>query len=242
MLGAMTDKERSTKILEAAIREFITSGEPVSSENLYKRYHFGIKPASIRTELSRLTHEGLLEQRHTSGGRVPTEKGYQVLVNHLLENMRDEKTESGKQLQVEPRLIEHDLSSFVDEIASEFKMLSVGYASNGQEIYKSGLDELCRRIDFENREEFLEVVRDFEALDYSIESLMNRLAHAVLPSVFIGSESPITKSRHLSVIADIYEVDGREVMIAAVGPTRMDYAKPLRLFKAMRKKYNSSHQ
>jgi transcriptional regulator of heat shock response len=233
----MTDSERSTKILEAAIREFITSGEPVSSDILYERYRFGIKPASIRSELLRLTNDGLLAQRHTSGGRVPTEKGYQVLVNHLLEHMHDDKAESGKPLQVEPKLMQRDLPSFVDEVASEFKMLSVGYASSEHAVYKSGLDELCERIDFENREEFLEVVRDFEALDAALESFMNSLAHAVYPSVFIGGASPITKSHHLAIIADVYEVGGQEVMIAAVGPKRMDYAKPLRLFKAMRKKF-----
>ncbi len=232
----MTDSERSTKILEAAIREFIVTGEPVSSEALYKRHGFGIKPASIRAELLRLTNDGLLEQLHTSGGRVPTEKGYQVLVNHLLLNMRDDNGESGKQL-VEPRLMQRDLPSFVDEVASEFKMLSVGYAPGAEGICKSGLDELCERIDFENREEFLEVVRDFEALDATLESFMSTLARAALPSVFIGGASPITKSRHLAIIADVFEVDGREVMIAAVGPKRMDYAKPLRLFKAMRKKF-----
>ncbi len=233
----MTAKERSTKILEAAVREFIARGEPVSSDTLYERYDFGIKPASIRAELLRLTNEGLLEQLHTSGGRVPTEKGYQVLVNHLLEHVFEDRTEQKAFTRVEPRLIEQDLPSFVNEVASEFKMLSVGYEASGQEIYKSGLDELCERIDFENRDEFLEVVRDFEALDETLESFMSQLARTAFPSVFIGSKSPITKSRHLAIIADVYDVGDREVMIAAVGPKRMDYTKPLRLFKAMRKKY-----
>ena len=67
----MTD--RTAQILEAAIQEFINTGEPVSSGLLYDRYDFGIKPAMIRLELDELEDGGYLEQPHHSAGRVPTD-------------------------------------------------------------------------------------------------------------------------------------------------------------------------
>jgi len=76
-------RERSTQILEAAVREFIRSGRPVSSRELAKRGLFGVSPATIRAELSRLTRDGYLDQLHTSGGRVPTDKGYELFVERV---------------------------------------------------------------------------------------------------------------------------------------------------------------
>ena len=76
---------RSKSILEAAVKEYIRSGEPVSSKELAGKYDFGIKWAAIRRELGILTKEGFLDQRHTSGGRVPTDKGYQFFVANTLD-------------------------------------------------------------------------------------------------------------------------------------------------------------
>jgi transcriptional regulator of heat shock response len=47
-------------------------------------------------------------------------------------------------------------------------------------------------------------------------------------------KSPITSSRNLSVILDSYDIDGDKILIAIVGPKRMDYDKNLQLFKLLR--------
>lgn len=226
--------DRRARILEAAIREFISTGEPVSSDELYEQYQFGIKPASIRAELLCLTHDGLLEQLHTSGGRVPTERGYELFVNQLLLKFFSDEEETEK-----PGVFEEEnLSSVVDRIADELKLLGVGYELHEGEMYKNGLDELCNRIDAETREEFLEVVRDVEGLDKKLAHIAHRLRAMKKPEVFIGGKSPVTKSKKLAVILDSYNDEhGRQIVIAAIGPKRMDYAKPLKLFKEMRKKY-----
>ena len=67
---------RTKAILEAAIKHYIREGKPVSSKELAKDYDFGVKDATVRNELNELTREGFLMQTHTSGGRVPTDKGY----------------------------------------------------------------------------------------------------------------------------------------------------------------------
>ena len=70
---------RSKSVLEAAIKEYIKYGKPATSKALAKQYNFGVKDATVRNELNTLTKEGFLEQPHTSGGRVPTDRGFKCL-------------------------------------------------------------------------------------------------------------------------------------------------------------------
>lgn len=76
---------RSRRILYAAITEYIANGEPVSSRKLAKRYGLNLSAATIRTVLSDLEETGLLVQPHTSAGRVPTESGFRIFVDALVQ-------------------------------------------------------------------------------------------------------------------------------------------------------------
>ncbi|MDO8585390.1 MAG: hypothetical protein Q7R85_04745 [bacterium] len=222
---------RTERILEAVIREFVASGHPVSSDELYEDYSFGIKPASIRAELLRLTHAGFLEQPHTSGGRVPTESGYALWVDELLRDIfgADEAAPSMGKLFGEA--LDGRLERVVEPLVEELRLLGVGYDARDREVYKSGLDELCERIDFKTREDFLEVVRDFDRLDASLARLAANVSEGK-PRVFIG-KSPITRSSHLSVVVARYNVAGAPIFLAAIGPKRMDYKRALNVFKEL---------
>ena len=68
--------ERQEKILNALIKEYIRTPEPVSSEVLKKRGGLNVSPATIRNDLQILTKQGFIVQPHTSAGRVPTKKAY----------------------------------------------------------------------------------------------------------------------------------------------------------------------
>lgn len=229
--------ERSLKILLASVKEFIDTGEPVSSKELYESYNFGIKPASIRAELLRLTDSGFLDQPHTSGGRVPTEAGYEFFVNQLIGDMFGKTL--GNFISLRDSLLEELLAGRTDEVvyelSDELGTLAVGYDGNGS-VYKSGFEELCAQLDINRREEFLEIVSDFERLNERVEKFAGSLKSSQTPQVYIGHKSPVTKSPHLSVVVDSYEIDGEPLMLIAVGPKRMDYKKPLKIFKAIREK------
>jgi heat-inducible transcriptional repressor len=77
--------ERSRRLLAALVREHIVSGEPVSSKTLARHSGLGVSSATIRNMFARLEAEGYLYQPHTSAGRVPTDRGYRVFVDLLLE-------------------------------------------------------------------------------------------------------------------------------------------------------------
>lgn len=76
--------ERKLEILKAIISDYVSTGEPVGSRTLAKKYDLGISPATIRNEMSDLEEMGYLEQPHTSAGRIPSSRGYRVYVDQLM--------------------------------------------------------------------------------------------------------------------------------------------------------------
>ena len=80
----MSRTERSFKVLEAIVDEYIRTGEPIASKLLTQKLDFGVSPATIRNEMAFLEAGGYLEQPHTSAGRIPTVKGYRTYIERLL--------------------------------------------------------------------------------------------------------------------------------------------------------------
>jgi len=76
--------ERQRMILTAIVDDYIRSAEPVGSRSISKRGDVAFSPATIRNEMADLEELGLLEQPHTSAGRIPSIKGYRYYVDHLI--------------------------------------------------------------------------------------------------------------------------------------------------------------
>src|SRR4029077_475336 len=79
----MSMEDRKLEVLRAIIEDFISTREPVGSKALADRHQLGVSPATIRNDMAALEDEGLIAQPHTSAGRVPTDKGYRLLVDRL---------------------------------------------------------------------------------------------------------------------------------------------------------------
>jgi heat-inducible transcriptional repressor len=111
---------RARRILYAVVTEFISSGEPVGSRKLSRRYGLDVSPATIRNELADLEEAGYLAQPHTSAGRVPTDKGFRAFVEALV---RVREVDERDRIAVFDRLAH--LTPGVDDIPREaVKLLS----------------------------------------------------------------------------------------------------------------------
>lgn len=75
---------RARKILQAVVSEYLQSGDAVGSRTITRRHDLGLSPATVRNVMADLEELGLLEQRHTSAGRVPTESGLRFFIDALL--------------------------------------------------------------------------------------------------------------------------------------------------------------
>ncbi|MGB4588128.1 MAG: heat-inducible transcriptional repressor HrcA [Clostridiaceae bacterium] len=75
---------RKLEILKAIVVDYITTGEPVGSRTLEKKYKLGISSATIRNEMADLEDLGYLDQIHSSSGRIPSAKGYRMYIDKLM--------------------------------------------------------------------------------------------------------------------------------------------------------------
>jgi heat-inducible transcriptional repressor len=85
-----TPDSRGQAILSAIINEHLVTGDPVGSRTISDKFAgaTGWSPATIRNVMAELEELGLVEQPHTSAGRVPTDKGYRFYVDHMLGEAR----------------------------------------------------------------------------------------------------------------------------------------------------------
>lgn len=106
--------ERQKRILRAVVETYIETAEPVGSKSVMEHADLGVSSATIRNELAELTALGLLEQPHTSAGRVPSPKGYRLYVNELMEQQRLSMEET-KQINEALHLKMKELDKVIDQ-------------------------------------------------------------------------------------------------------------------------------
>ena len=82
MKNNLTD--RKLRILEFIIQEYIHTAEPIGSRTISKNQGLNVSAATIRNEMSDLEELGLLVQPHTSAGRIPSEKAYEIYVKNMM--------------------------------------------------------------------------------------------------------------------------------------------------------------
>ena len=92
--------ERKTKILNAIIRNYLETGEPVGSRTISKYTDLNLSSATIRNEMADLEELGYILQPHTSAGRIPSDKGYRFYVDHLMEE-KNREVDDMKQFVIE---------------------------------------------------------------------------------------------------------------------------------------------
>lgn len=110
---------RKQRLLRAIVVEYVTMAEPVASDMLVQKYDLGVKSATVRNELAEMSELGLLEQPHTSAGRIPSDSGYRFYVDRLIV----EKTlEEGQQKVL--RDATEDTDALQDLLRDTIKVLS----------------------------------------------------------------------------------------------------------------------
>ena len=77
--------ERKIQILHAIINDYVETAEPVGSRTIAKKYNLGVSSATIRNVMSDLEDMGFIIQPHASSGRIPSDLGYRLYVDHLMQ-------------------------------------------------------------------------------------------------------------------------------------------------------------
>lgn len=90
--------ERKTRIMQAIIRNYLETGEPVGSRTISKYTDLNLSSATIRNEMADLEEMGYILQPHTSAGRIPSDKGYRFYVDTMMEEKEREVVEMKEML------------------------------------------------------------------------------------------------------------------------------------------------
>jgi heat-inducible transcriptional repressor len=102
--------QRQELILARVVEEYVSTGSPVGSKTLVERTGLDISSSTVRYELAVLEEQGLLMHPHTSAGRVPTDAGYRLFVDRLLDR-----------LEARPAELDLDLSGLESQVDSALR-------------------------------------------------------------------------------------------------------------------------
>jgi len=241
--------ERQKEILNRIVADYIDLAQPVSSEFLEEKHHFGICPATIRIEMQKLTDTGFLYQPHTSAGRVPTDKGYRFFVDNLFARQNFVKQNLGgfekgfpkeKTLLKVEDLIEREmgdgvrfLQSLTKNLASfSSNSLALGYLFDEDLFWKEGWEDVLGEPEFKETKvitDFADVIKHFEK---EIEDI--KINSGI--KVYIGKENPFSKVKDFSIIiSSCHFPDKEKGVLAIAGPKRMAYDKNINSLNSLTK-------
>lgn len=117
--------ERKEKILNAVIRNYLETGEPVGSRTISKYTDLNLSSATIRNEMSDLEELGYIVQPHTSAGRIPTDKGYRFYVDNMLREKLTELDEREKKVTEKEDLLIEKVDKVETLLQNMAKVLAV---------------------------------------------------------------------------------------------------------------------
>lgn len=114
----MEPRARKLKILASIIESYVQTGEPIASKALAEALENSVSSATIRNDMAELVASGYLEQPHTSSGRIPSQRGYRLYVDHLM--MGNHELPLELQGEIDRRLSEfsYDPNKFLEVTAS----------------------------------------------------------------------------------------------------------------------------
>ncbi|MCI9270643.1 MAG: heat-inducible transcription repressor HrcA [Dorea sp.] len=110
--------ERKLTILHAIIKTYLETGEPVGSRTISKYSDLNLSSATIRNEMADLEELGYILQPHTSAGRIPSDKGYRLYVDMLMEEKEQELNEMQEQMLEKADKMEHLLKQAARVLAN----------------------------------------------------------------------------------------------------------------------------
>lgn len=219
--------DRRLAILQAIISEFIETAQPVGSQTIVLGYHFPVSPATIRNDMASLEEEGLIFQPHTSAGRIPTDTGYRVYVNELMEY---EKAEQQAKKVLQGIVKEHRAAKAREKICDAVRILAhatenVSFATlpDNPRTFYLGISNVLRQPEFSTdpmrASQIVQILED----DDNFVNILKKLNIVGDAKIFIGKENLLPQIKSCAMIVCKYLIEGFEGYMGILGSTRMRY-------------------
>lgn len=221
--------DRQKKLLESIIQEFIETGEAVGSISLLEKYNFKLSSATIRNEMAELVFRGYLYKKHTSAGRIPTNKAWKFFVdkvksediNYVDADFKDEVISNLVKLRDEKSVLIRQSLNFLSMLSENAAIALVG-----NNIYYSGLANLTNIPEMreeENMKRILHILEDY----YTLSEVFNKnVLDSEEVQILIGEEDTGHEEfKDYSVVFSEIRFKDSKGFIAVIGPNRMRYDK-----------------
>ena len=228
----MDSNDRKKDVLKVLVETFVHTNQPVGSIQVVEQLPYGVSSATIRNDMVEMTELDLLEQPHTSAGRIPTDLGYRHYVKILTE---ERKEISKRQRDV---LTSHlkNLKDFEDRYRTAVKLLAeltggVGVLmDDAKKVYISGLGQVARLPEFSDKSFGVKLIEALEQPEEFIEELSDQISSDNV-SVLIGDD--MQQIENATIVISNFGPNKKKI-ISIIGPTRMQYKKALPLVDYMR--------
>ena len=223
---------RQIEILNFIIDKYVKDGEPVGSMELVRYSGLNLSSATVRNEMAALEEAGLINQPHTSAGRIPTSEGFKLYLNQkdftpesdpkVSESV--DKVITGAQ---DKEQLGRDLAKWLAKESDDFAVVSFG----GQ-IFYAGLSNLANKHELqEDFGLFREFTNIIDEMDNRVVDLMRQM-HGVT-KIFLGHDNPM--SDDMSLVATDVQFGDNKTMIGLLGLMRMDYGENMALLNYVKK-------
>jgi len=215
---------RRKAVLAKAIKSYIKEALPVASEDIASE--FELSSATIRNIFSELENSGYLTHPYTSGGRIPTEKGYRYYVDFLIsqiEILDEEKEHIVREYEREINRLE-DVLENTSEIISKITHYAgiVSFLEWQDKFFYNGISHILEQPEFRDVDKMRIVLKMVEDKQRLLDIINRDFKGKV--KVYIGEEAGCPEMQGCSLVVSSYcrgnKPSGR---LAVLGPMRMEY-------------------
>jgi heat-inducible transcriptional repressor len=215
---------RKRSILNAAINRYIHEAVPVASDDLVSE--FDLSSATIRNIFSDLEDSGFLTHPYTSGGRIPTDKGYRYYVDFLISKislLEDEKERIVRRFKKEIRRLDDALER-TSEIISQITHYTgiVSFLEWQDRVFYKGISCILDQPEFRDAERMRLLIKMLEEKEDLLDVINRDFKDKV--KVYIGHEIGRPEMKGYSLVVSSYRIKNKPSgKLAVLGPVRMEY-------------------
>jgi len=215
---------RRKSVLNAAINRYIKNALPVASDDIADE--FDLSPATIRNIFTELDESGYLKHPYTSGGRVPTDKGYRYYVDFLIQQIElldEDKQRILKDCKKKLRRVDDALEN-TSEVISEITHYAgiVSFLEWQDKIFYRGISRILEQPEFKDADKIRLLVKILEDKRKLLDIINRDFSGKV--KVYIGGELGFPEIESCSLVVSSFKMKNQPSgRIAVLGPMRMKY-------------------
>lgn len=228
MVRTVDYESRRRAVLAATINRYIHEAIPVSSEDIAK--DFDLSPATIRHIFAELEDADYLTHPYTSGGRVPTKKGYRYYVDFLLsqaEILNEEKDHIVREYKKKVSRIEEALDKTTDILCAITHYAGItSFPEKEEKFLYKGISAILNEPEFHDYRKIRLLIKLIEDKEYLLGVINRDFTDKV--KVYIGEELGYPDMDGCALVVSTYRLKNRTSgRVAVLGPMRMEYGRTI---------------